>query len=60
MIMIFLCFPGMDKGLRMYPLKINWWIPALPFSILIFVYDEIRKYILRKYPGGWVEQESYY
>merc|ERR1719266_1118394 len=19
--------PGMDKGLRMYPLKINWWLP---------------------------------
>jgi len=52
--------PGMDKGLRMYPLKINWWIPAIPFSILIFVYDETRKYILRHNPGGWVEQESYY
>jgi len=52
--------PGMDKGLRMYPLKINWWIPALPFSILIFVYDEVRKYILRRNPGGWVEQETYY
>jgi len=52
--------PGMDKGLRMYPLKINWWIPALPFSILIFIYDEIRKYILRQSPGGWVEKETYY
>ena len=28
--------PGMDKGLRMYPLKINWWLPAIPFSILIW------------------------
>merc|ERR1712008_501112 len=24
--------PGMDKGLRMYPLKLNWWLPAIPFS----------------------------
>merc|ERR1712086_1174614 len=32
--------PGMDKGLRMYPLKFWWWIPALPFSVLIFCYDE--------------------
>merc|ERR1719422_147406 len=32
--------PGMDKGLRMYPLKINRWLPALPFSLLIFCYDE--------------------
>ncbi len=52
--------PGMDKGLRMYPLKFGWWFPAVPFSLLIFVYDECRKYILRKYPGGWVEQETYY
>ena len=40
--------PGMDKGLRMYPLKINWWFPAFPFSLLIFCYDETRKYILRR------------
>merc|ERR1740129_47845 len=46
--------PGMDKGLRMYPLKINWWIPAIPFSILIFCYDETRKYLLRRNPGGWI------
>lgn len=52
--------PGMDKGLRMYPLKIDWWFPALPFSILIFVYDEIRRFILRRNPGGWVEMETYY
>ncbi|KAK4025784.1 hypothetical protein OUZ56_014831 [Daphnia magna] len=52
--------PGMDKGLRMYPLKINWWLPAIPFSILIFVYDECRKFILRRNPGGWVERETYY
>lgn len=52
--------PGMDKGLRMYPLKINWWLPALPFSLLIFVYDEIRRFILRRNPGGWIEMETYY
>merc|ERR1712033_31094 len=52
--------PGMDKGLRMYPLKFYWGLPALPFSILIFCYDETRKTILRSYPGGWVEHETYY
>merc|ERR1711876_162485 len=52
--------PGMDKGLRMYPLKFNWWLPTLPFSLLIFVYDECRKYLLRRNPGGWIEQETYY
>jgi len=52
--------PGMDKGLRMYPLKFFWWLPALPFSLLIFVYDEIRRFILRRRPGGWMELETYY
>ncbi|KAI1305851.1 Sodium/potassium-transporting ATPase subunit alpha [Halotydeus destructor] len=52
--------PGMDKALRMYPLKFSWWLIAIPFSILIFVYDEIRRLILRRNPGGWVERETYY
>merc|ERR1712038_2256108 len=52
--------PGMDKGLRIYPLKINWWLPAIPFSILIFCYDETRKFLLRRNPGGWIESETYY
>ena len=53
--------PGMDKGLRMYPLKFTWWLPAIPFSLLIFVYDECRKYLLRRLPhGSWLERETYY
>jgi len=53
--------PGMDKGLRMYPLYFNWWVPAIPFSILIFCYDETRKYLLRRQPAGsWIERETYY
>merc|ERR1711963_1275999 len=52
--------PGMDKGLRMYPLYFNWWLPAIPFSLLIFCYDETRKFFLRRNPGGWIEQETYY
>merc|ERR1712038_1547655 len=59
---IFLSYcPGMDKGLRMYPLYFNWWLPALPFSILIFCYDETRKFLLRRQPAGsWIERETYY
>jgi sodium/potassium-transporting ATPase subunit alpha len=53
--------PGMDKGLRMYPLYFSWWLPAIPFSILIFTYDESRKYLLRRLPAGnWLERETYY
>ncbi|XP_015347137.2 sodium/potassium-transporting ATPase subunit alpha-4 isoform X1 [Marmota marmota marmota] len=52
--------PGMDVALRMYPLKLAWWFCALPYSILIFAYDEIRKLIIRQRPGGWLERETYY
>ena len=40
--------------------RISHWFPAIPFSILIFVYDECRRYLLRRNPGGWVEMETYY
>lgn len=40
--------------------RIGWWFTAIPFSILIFIYDECRRFILRHHPGGWVESETYY
>ncbi|RWS13285.1 sodium/potassium-transporting ATPase subunit alpha-B-like protein [Dinothrombium tinctorium] len=52
--------PGMPKALRMYPLHWSWWLIPLPFALVIFVYDEVRRYILRRNPGGWVEKETYY
>jgi sodium/potassium-transporting ATPase subunit alpha len=52
--------PGLDKGLRMYPLRWTWWLVPMPFMVAIFVYDEVRKFILRRRPGGWVEKETYY
>ncbi|CAH8625032.1 unnamed protein product [Heterobilharzia americana] len=53
--------PGLDKALRMMPLRFSWWLPALPFCLLILIYDETRKYLLRRLPpGSWVERETYY
>lgn len=52
--------PGLDKGLNMYPLRFTYWLPALPFSLLILFYDELRKFVIRRRPKGWVERESYY
>ncbi|XP_059138721.1 sodium/potassium-transporting ATPase subunit alpha-like [Physella acuta] len=57
----FLCYcPGMDTALRMQPLRFTWWLVPLPYSVMIFIYDEVRKYLLRRYPGGFVERETYY
>ncbi|RWR98580.1 Sodium/potassium-transporting ATPase subunit alpha-like protein, partial [Dinothrombium tinctorium] len=52
--------PGMDVILKLYSIKFSWWFSALPFSLLIFIYDEARRYILRLNPGGWLEKETYY
>lgn len=50
--LILLLIPGLDLALRTYPLNFTWWLPALPFSLIIWVYDEARRALLRKYPGG--------
>ncbi|XP_050548891.1 sodium/potassium-transporting ATPase subunit alpha isoform X2 [Daktulosphaira vitifoliae] len=58
---LFLCYlPGMAEALRMYPLKWTWWIPPIPFMMTLFIYDEIRKFYIRRNPGGWLERETYY
>ena len=38
----------------------TWWLAPMPFSAAIFIYDEVRKFILRRNPGGWLEEETYY
>lgn len=40
--------------------RLQWWVPAMPFSLLILIFDEARRFILRRNPGGWVERETYY
>lgn len=49
-----------SSTLRMYPLRFEWWLWPIPFGILIFIYDELRKFIFRRQPRGWVELETYY
>lgn len=34
------------------PSRTLWWFCAFPYSLLIFIYDEVRKFILRRSPGG--------
>jgi len=38
----------------------TWWLAPMPFSLIIFIYDEVRRAIMRANPGGWVERETYY
>lgn len=58
---IFLVYtPGMEFAFNTMPIQFIHWLPAIPFSILIFVFDELRKANLRKNPGGFIERETYY
>merc|ERR1719359_1120517 len=59
--------PGIDKGLGTRPIMFIHWCPSFPYSVCIFLYDEIRKYGLRRerrnnQPGkiGFIERFSYY
>lgn len=39
-------------SLSLLPYRPTWWFCAFPYSLLIFLYDEIRKLIIRRNPGG--------
>ena len=52
--------PYVNNALQFEPVDVICFLPALPYAVFIFVYDEIRRYFLRKYPGGWVERETYF
>eukprot|EP00620_Florenciella_sp_RCC1587_P019796 CAMPEP_0182572376 /NCGR_PEP_ID=MMETSP1324-20130603/16097_1 /TAXON_ID=236786 /ORGANISM="Florenciella sp., Strain RCC1587" /LENGTH=1350 /DNA_ID=CAMNT_0024787249 /DNA_START=68 /DNA_END=4120 /DNA_ORIENTATION=+ len=61
--------PGLHQGLFTRDIMFNHWTPSMPFSILIFLYDETRKYLIRThkaaYKGtpneeGWLERYTYY
>ncbi|CAF0868350.1 unnamed protein product [Rotaria sp. Silwood1] len=52
--------PYLDTALNTYPLKFLWWLVPIPYFFLILIYDEVRKYMIRKNPGGWIERETYY
>nr|prf H/K ATPase:SUBUNIT=alpha [Xenopus laevis] len=57
----FLCYcPGMPNVFNFMPIRFQWWLVPLPFGILIFVYDEIRKLGVRRHPGSWFDKEMYY
>ena len=52
--------PFLNQVLFTRPIRFTYWVAAVPFSILIFIYDESRKYIIRRNPDGWVERFTYY
>ncbi|KAK4291857.1 hypothetical protein Pmani_035336 [Petrolisthes manimaculis] len=52
--------PHMDYIFGMYPIRAVWWLPAIPFALFIILYDEGRKFIIRRYPGRFIDRLTYY
>jgi len=42
------------------PLRFTWWTAGVPFSLMIYIYDEIRKGWIRKNQGGWIHRNTYW
>jgi sodium/potassium-transporting ATPase subunit alpha len=70
-----MCYcPPINVGLGTRNIRFTHWMPGMPWSMLIFIYDEIRKYLMRstspeivdKATGqvtrkqGWLEAFTYY
>nr|XP_003701662.1 PREDICTED: sodium/potassium-transporting ATPase subunit alpha-like [Megachile rotundata] len=52
--------PYMDQILNTYALKFEWWLLAVPYAVIILMYDELRKLWVRRNPRGWWDRETCY
>nr|XP_056716912.1 potassium-transporting ATPase alpha chain 2 [Euleptes europaea] len=60
-IALILCYGlGSVTALNFTPLRFQYWFVAMPYAILIWVYDEIRKLLIRRHPGSWWDKNMYY
>lgn len=54
------CGLGSIPALNFTMLRPQYWFVAVPYAILIWVYDEARKLFIRRYPGSWWDKNMYY
>ncbi|XP_076222998.1 sodium/potassium-transporting ATPase subunit alpha [Nomia melanderi] len=57
---ILIYVPGTEKIFKTMPLSVYWYWPCLPLGLFLWIYDELRRLCIRKFPGGIIEQETYY
>jgi len=56
-----LCYtPAFNAVFGTRPLHVLHWFSGVPWSILIFTYDEMRKALIRQNPGGWLDRWTYW
>lgn len=62
-----LCYiPFIQTAFQTRPLRFVHWLPAIPFSLFIFLYDESRKFMIRlgdstgNKIGVWIRENTYW
>ncbi|KAL7296266.1 hypothetical protein TKK_0010502 [Trichogramma kaykai] len=55
-----LYIPGTEKVFKTMPLDFHWYWFCLPLGLMLWIYDEVRRYWIRKKPGCFLEKETYY
>ncbi|XP_027690948.1 potassium-transporting ATPase alpha chain 2 isoform X2 [Vombatus ursinus] len=51
---------GSIAALNFTTLRVQYWFVAVPYAIVIWLYDELRKLLIRRYPGSWWDKNMYY
>ncbi|XP_036600929.1 potassium-transporting ATPase alpha chain 2-like [Trichosurus vulpecula] len=54
------CGFGSVPVLNFTTLRVQYWFVAVPYAIVIWLYDEFRKLLVRHYPGSWWDKNMYY
>ena len=49
--------PVINHALKFREIRGEWWFLALPFAVMVLVWQELRKLIIRKYPTGYCARE---
>lgn len=52
--------PKVNNFLFFEPVELQCILPSIPFFFIMFILDEIRKLLIRRYPGSCVYKETYY
>lgn len=61
LLVVFLVYtPGLNSVFKLAPVKAQYWILPLPFFMMIFGFDEMRKLLIRRDFNGWVKHNTYW
>lgn len=45
--------PPIQRVFLARTVRADWWVASLPFALLLWGFDEGRKWLIRRYPGGF-------